>query len=193
MQKYQYHDVNTTSKFVEDGIQVVKTNKIYEFDENTYTRIEGSSFHNGEIKVKVKSNLLKDAPDFARGFIGIAFRIHDDAEFECFYVRPTNGRCEDEVRKRRACQYFSYPTYTFDYFRENGISDYENGADIGLDEWIDLKIIVEDEKASLYVNGVCTLNVEKMFHGVNSHGSVGLFVDIGTEGVYKDLEIICKD
>lgn len=38
--------------------------------------------------------------DFARGFIGIAFRIDDeDSTFESFYVRPTNGRIDDPVRK----------------------------------------------------------------------------------------------
>ena len=36
------------------------------------------------------SRLLKDAPDFARGFIGIAYCINeDDTKFESFYVRPT--------------------------------------------------------------------------------------------------------
>ena len=32
-------------------------------------------------------------PRSARGFVGIAFRVQDDASrFECFYLRPTNGR-----------------------------------------------------------------------------------------------------
>lgn len=32
------------------------------------------------------NRLLKETPDFARGFIGIAYRIHeDDTKFESFY------------------------------------------------------------------------------------------------------------
>ena len=49
------------------------------------------------------------------------------------------------MRKNRALQYFSYPTYTFDYFRTAGIQDYEGPANIGLDEWVDLKVLVKDQ------------------------------------------------
>ena len=102
----------------EKVLRVVKSGKINEYDENTYAKLVDSSFHNGIIEVKMLSRLLKDAPDFARGFIGIAYRINeDDTKFESFYVRPTNGRqCDDPVRKQHGCQYFSYPTYTFAYF-----------------------------------------------------------------------------
>ncbi|WRK52826.1 hypothetical protein SD457_21750 [Coprobacillaceae bacterium CR2/5/TPMF4] len=84
----------------EQVLKVVKAKKIMEFDENTYAKLIDSSFHNGVIEVKMLSRLLKDAPDFARGFIGIAYRINeDDSAFESFYLRPTNGRIDDPVRK----------------------------------------------------------------------------------------------
>ena len=138
----------------EKVLRVVKSGKINEYDENTYAKLVDSSFHNGIIEVKMLSRLLKDAPDFARGFIGIAYRINeDDTKFESFYVRPTNGRqCSDPVRKQHGCQYFSYPTYTFAYFREHGITKYENQVDIDLNEWISLKAVIEDEKATFYLN-----------------------------------------
>lgn len=137
----------------EKVLRVVKSGKINEYDENTYAKLVDSSFHNGIIEVKMLSRLLKEAPDFARGFIGIAYRIHeDDTKFESFYVRPTNGRqCDDPVRKQHGCQYFSYPTYTFAYFREHGITKYENQVDIDLNEWISLKAVIEDEKAIFYL------------------------------------------
>jgi len=95
---------------------------------NTYAKINNLSFHNGTIHVKVLSRLLEDAPPIARGFIGIAFRINDDdSEFESLYVRPVNGRTDDPVRRNIAVQYFSWPTYTFAYFRERGITDYGAG------------------------------------------------------------------
>ena len=138
----------------EKVLRVVKSGKINEYDENTYAKLVDSSFHNGIIEVKMLSRLLKEAPDFARGFIGIAYRINeDDTKFESFYVRPTNGRqCDDSVRKQHGCQYFSYPTYTFAYFREHGITKYENQVDIDLNEWISLKAVIEDEKATFYLN-----------------------------------------
>jgi hypothetical protein len=169
--------------------------KLWNFDENTYAKLNDVKFHNGTVEVKMFSRLLPDAPDFARGFIGIAYRIKDnDSEFESFYVRPTNGRdCTDPVRRSHGCQYFSYPGYTFAYFREFGIADYENTVDIALGEWIDLKAVIEDDHAEFFVNGVSTLTVNNMKHGVGEAGNFGFFVDIGTEAFFKDLVITPND
>ena len=180
----------------EEVLRVVKAEKIMEFDENTYAKLIDSSFHNGVIEVKMLSRLLPDALDFARGFIGIAYRINEeDKEFESFYLRPTNGQTDDPVRKNRGCQYFSYPTYTFAYFRDNGISDYEGPANIDLNQWISLKAVIEDEKATFYINDEekPLLVVDPMKHGSNARGAIGLFVDIGTEAFYKDLKITYYD
>lgn len=181
----------------EQVLRVVKSEKIYEFDENTYAKLKDSSFHNGIIEVKMLSRLLPDAPEFARGFIGIAYRINEqDSEFESFYVRPINGRtCEDPVRHHRGYQYFSYPNYTFSYFRDHQITTYEAPANIDLDEWISLKAVIEDEKATFYLNDDPTpvLVVDKMIHDASIRGSVGLFVDVGTEAFFKDLKITCLD
>ena len=197
MNKEQFTAVHTNIEMVDDTLRVVKTEKIWQFDENTYAKFNDCDFHNGIIEVKMLSRLLKDAPDLARGFIGIAYRINEsDSEFESFYVRPTNGRnCDDPVRRSHGCQYFAYPGYTFAYFREFGITQYEAQVDIDLDEWIDFKAVIEDEKATFYINDMQnpTLVVEQMKHGTDARGSVGLFVDIGTEAFYKDLKITCFD
>lgn len=174
----------------EEVIRAVKSEKIMGFDENTYVKVKDLDFHNGIIEVKMLSRLLPDAPDFARGFIGIAFRItKDDDKFESFYVRPTNGRIDDPVRRAHGCQYFSYPNYTFAYFREHGIEGYEAPVDIGLDEWIALKAVINGDKAEFYINDKLTLVVDKMKHGADLKGSIGLFVEIGTEAFFKDLVV----
>ena len=174
----------------EQVLKVVKAKKIMEFDENTYAKLIDSSFHNGVIEVKMLSRLLKDAPDFARGFIGIAYRINEeDTKFESFYLRPANGRTDDPIRIHRACQYFSYPKYTFEYFRSNGIQDYEAKADIGLNEWIQLKAVIEGAHGRFYVNDQLVLTVKDMKHGPDMKGQIGLFVDIGTEAFFKDLKV----
>ena len=166
----------------EKVLRVVKAEKIMEFDENTYAKLKDVNFHNGTIEVKMLSRLLPDAPDFARGFIGIAYRINeDDTKFESFYVRPTNGRqCDDPVRKAHGCQYFSYPKYTFAYFRENNITKYEAPVDIDLNEWIQLKAVIQDNTAQFYINDMdkSILVVDNMKHGSDLKGSVGFFVDI---------------
>lgn len=181
----------------EAAARVVKTRKLLDFDTNSYAKLRGSHFHNGIIEVDVCSRLLPDAPDFARGFIGIAFRIaEDDGQFEAFYLRPTNGRsCSDPARRQHAMQYFSYPTYTFAYFREHGVTQYEAPAEIDLGEWMHIKAVVQDDRADFYLNGadVPALSVPALKLGPDAAGAVGLFVDIGTEGFYKNLTVTCTD
>ena len=130
------------------ALRVVKADKLMQFDENTLVKLKNCDFHNGIIKVKMLSRLLPDAPDFARGFIGIVFRVNEqNSEFESFYIRPTNAMTEDPVRKAHGCQYFSYPGYTFAYFREFGITGYEAPIRYGLDEWVELKAVIQDDHA----------------------------------------------
>ena len=177
----------------EEVLRVVKAEKIHEYDENTYAKAQNVMFHNGTIEVDMLSRLLPDAPDFARGFIGIAFRIaEDDRAFESFYIRPTNSvnATADEVRRAHGCQYFSYPKYTFAYFREHGIVDYEAPIHNELDQWVHLKAVITEDRGEFYLNGedVPTLVVEEMFHG-SSSGGIGFFVDIGTEAFFKNLTI----
>lgn len=201
LDKNHFEAVHTAIDNVHDHdeqlLRVVKSEKIMEFDENTYAKLNDCHFHNGIIEVKMLSRLLPDAPDFARGFIGIAYRISEDNQkFESFYVRPTNGKsCLDEARKAHGCQYFAYPQYTFAYFRENQITKYEAPVEIDLDEWISLKAIIQDETATFYINDMNQpiLTVKDMKHGAELTGSVGFFVDIGTEAFFKDLQITAFD
>ncbi len=178
-------------------VRVVKNEKIEKWDENTYAKVNGVSFHNGVIEVKMLSRLLPDAPDYARGFIGIVYRANEaDCEFESFYIRPANGRdCKEPMRKAHGCQYFSYPGYTFEYFREFSIGDYEAPVDIALDEWITLKAVIENEQARFYINGQeqPVLVVKDMKHGRGWHGSLGIFVDDGTEAFISELNVECID
>ena len=176
-------------------IRVWKTGSL-EPDINTYAGVIGSSFHNGTIEVDVCGRLLPDAPDYSRGFIGIVFRAAKDGrEFESFYIRPTNGRtCTDPVRKAHGCQYFSFPGYTFSYLREFGITDYENQVDtIALNEWSHIKAVIQNDFAEFYVDDNKVLSVKGLKHGSASRGNVGLYVDIGTDGFFKNLNIVYDD
>ncbi|WP_319995314.1 hypothetical protein [Trichococcus shcherbakoviae] len=173
-------------------LRVTKDPKIEAFDEPTYARVIGTNFKNGTIEVKVLSRLLPDAPEFARGFLGIAFRIDENNErFESLYIRPTNGRNENQLRRNRSTQYFSYPDYKFDRFRAESPGEYESYADIGLDEWINLKVKVDGEHAELYVNNskYPVLVVNDLKHGPDMEGAIALWVEEGTEGFFKDLKV----
>src|SRR4051812_3236223 len=68
-------------------------------DSDTFAFVPGLDFHDGTIELEVAGNLLPDAPPGARGFVGAVFRVQvADGSFACegLYVRPTNGRAEDQ-------------------------------------------------------------------------------------------------
>lgn len=173
-------------------LRVTKDPRITLDDEATFVRLADSGFSNGTIEVKVLSRLLQDAPAHARGFIGVAFRIDArNAAFECIYIRPTNGRADDQVRRNHSIQYFSYPDFKFDRLRKEFPKQYETYADMGLDEWIDMKIVVQGARAQLHLNGSThpVLVVNDLKHGADASGGIGLWVDVGTEGFFADLRI----
>ena len=95
MKMTEFYAVNTEISEVnldgEDVLRVIKgKDKMFDYDENTYAKLKDTIFLDGVIEVDMKSRLLPDAPDFARGFIGLAFHISDaDDAFEAFYIRPT--------------------------------------------------------------------------------------------------------
>lgn len=160
-------------------------------DEPTFVKLKGVNLENGTVEVKFLSRLLPTAPPFARGFIGLAFRVNaDNSAFESIYLRPTNGRADDQFRRNHTIQYFAYPEYKFDRLRAESKGEYETYADIGLDEWITIRIEFKDKSATLYLNDqkAPAFLVKEML-GSTTSGSIGLWVDIGTEGFFKDLKI----
>ena len=181
----------------EQLVRVVKPEENTEPDVATYARLLGSDFHDGVIELDVRARLMHWADVDCRGFIGIVFRASEaNDRFEGFYVRPRNGRsCTEPQRRIHTMQYFSYPGYTFAYFRERGIADYEAKADIEMDEWIHLKAEVEGAGARFYVDDMETpaLVVDGLFGGADARGGVGLYVDNGTEGNFRNLSITYAD
>lgn len=176
-------------------VKVIKDSTVKEVDEPTFVKIKAVDFSNGIIEVKVLSRLLKNASETARGFIGLAFRINDDnTKFENIYIRPTNGRANDQVRRNHSIQYFSYPEFKFDRLRKESPERYESYADMELNRWITLRIEVNGTQAKLFLdnNKQPSLIVNDLKHGANASGTIALWVDVGTEGYFKELKITKK-
>ncbi|HMK19604.1 MAG TPA: family 16 glycoside hydrolase [Chitinophagaceae bacterium] len=173
-------------------VKVVKDSTQNGADLPTFVKIKGVDFKDGTIEIKVLSRLLKTAPASARGFIGVAFHIDPlNSRFEGIYLRPTNGRAEDQLRRNHSIQYFSYPDYGFDRLRKEAEGVYESYADMGLNEWITMRIVVKGKQAKLFLNDnkQPSLIVNDLKLGDNVSGAIGLWVDGGTEGYFKDLKI----
>lgn len=177
-----------------DALEIRLTGSYRGPDMDTFAFVPGVDFHNGTIEVDVAGSPLPNAPPGARGFVGVAFRI--DAEggrFSCegFYIRPTNGRADDQVRRNHSTQYFSYPAYDFDRLRREAPGQYESYTDLVPGEWTHLRIEASGATARLYVGAATqpALIVHDLKHGPDAHGTVGLFVDSGTNGHFRNLSV----
>ncbi|SDH75591.1 hypothetical protein ACRQ5D_04865 [Mucilaginibacter sp. P25] len=177
-------------------MRVTKDSSVKTVDQPTFVKLDSVNFKNGVIEVKVLSRLLPTAQKDNRGFIGLAFHIKDDnSRFEAIYIRPTNGRADDQIRRNHTVQYFSYPDFPYSRLRKESPEQYETYADMGLNEWIKLKISVVGNKARLYINDskFPAFVVNDLKLRSDQPGGIGLWVDVGTEGFFRDLRVLPAD
>jgi hypothetical protein len=153
--------------------------------------LKGTDFKDGIIEAEVAGMPGAKAPADARGFIGIAFRVAEHGEkFECFYLRPTNGRADDQLRRNHSVQYISFPDYHFKRLRTENPGVYESYADLETGVWTKIKIEVAGTRAKLYVNGAeqpCLI-VNDLKLG-DSRGQIALWTTSETEGYFSNLTV----
>ena len=162
-------------------------------DEPHYARLAGlEDFENGTIEISMYSQIQTPPPyPGVAGFIGVYFRIReDDSAFEGIYLRPKVGRVKDQQFRNHTVQYISYPHAKFDTLRKLAPGKYEGSAPVALNEWIKMRIEVNGETAEMFINDMkySTFIVDKLL-GTNKKGGIGLYVDIGTIGYFKDLKV----
>lgn len=159
----------------------------------SYASVKDVSFRDGVIEVDLAGQPAAGAFAAARGFIGIAFRIQDDGRYEYIYLRPTNGRADDQVRRNHSTQYSSYPDFDFARSRQEAPEKYESYVDLQPGVWTKYKIEVEGRNARLYVGGAeqpCLIVHDLKLDPRD--GGVALWVGPGTEGYFSDLKITAK-
>ena len=154
--------------------------------------VDGVEFGDGTIEVELSGQPAGGAQRGARGFVGIAWRLQDDNKtYDCFYLRPTNGRSDDQERRNHSVQYISHPEWTWYRFRSETPGRYETYADIVPGEWMQARIVVEGDKARLYANGAeqPTLIVNDVKSGAGATGKVALWLEGSTVAHFRNLKI----
>lgn len=148
-------------------------------------------FKNGTIELDVAGAPRAGAPVDARGFIGLAFRTGDHGEWsEVMYLRPTNGRADDQLRRNHSVQYISHPDYTWSRLRQESPGVYESYADMEPGAWTKMKIVVSGTAARLYVNGAAQpcLIVNDLKHG-DGAGRVALWAHVDTDAYFGAISL----
>jgi hypothetical protein len=154
--------------------------------------IKDVEFSNGVIEVELAGAPAPDAPAGARGFVGIAFRLQPDNQtYDAFYLRPTNGRADDQERRNHSVQYISHPAWTWSRLRQETPSKYESYVDLVPGVWTKIRIEVRGTQARLFVhdNEQPALIVNDVKTGAQGKGAVALWLDAGTVAHFRNLSV----
>ena len=159
----------------------------------SYAVVKDMPFRDGTIEVELAGQPAAGVATDARGFIGIAFRLQGDGRYEYIYLRPTNGRADDQVRRNHSTQYSSHPDFDFARSRKEAPEKYESYVDLQPGVWTKYRIEVQGRTARLYVHGAeqpCLIvNDLKL---APTEGGVALWVGPGTEGYFSNLKVTRK-
>jgi hypothetical protein len=158
----------------------------------TMAVVEGLEFGNGVIEAEIAGAVKPGAAEGARGFVGIAFRLQGDMKtYDAFYLRPTNGRADDQVRRNHSAQYISHPEWPWFRLRKETPEKYESYVDLVPGQWTKVRIEVNGAQARLYVHGQPqpTLVVNDVKTGPDAKGAVALWLDVGTLGHFRNLKV----
>jgi hypothetical protein len=158
----------------------------------TLALVEGLEFGDGVVEVEVAGSPRTDVFADARGFVGVAFRVQPDMRtYDALYLRPTNGRADDQVRRNHSVQYISHPDWTWQRLRKETPEKYESYVDLVPGQWTRVRIEVRGTQARLFVHGQAqpTLVVNDLKTGQGGRGAVALWIDVSTDAHFRNLTV----
>ena len=150
------------------------------------------NFKNGIIVVELTGEPAVDADPQMRGFVGVAFRVNpsDYSSYECFYLRPTNARANNQLQRNHSTQYISHPEYPWYRLRKENPGLYESYIDLVPGEWTKIKIEVAGKEAKLYLHDAeqpCLI-VNDLKHE-ETEGKIALWLHSSTLARYRNLVV----
>jgi hypothetical protein len=160
-------------------------------DEEMLALLDGPDFRNGTIQLEVAGAPRPGMPADSRGFIGLSFRTGPHGAWsELFYLRPTNGRSDDQLRRNHSVQYASHPEFPWHRLRQESPGVYESYADLVSGVWTPMRIEVAGTKARLYVNGATEpcLVINDLKHG-DRPGRIALWAHIETDAYFGPVAV----
>lgn len=187
--------INTTAQIIEyrgrRALRLTPTQSKIIGTASMFALVSDSNFQDGKIEVDVAGVPIPSMDPEARGFVGVVFRSQAHAEkAENIYIRPTNGRSGDQLRRNHSVQYESIPEFPWHRLRAEHPGVYESYSDLDAGAWTHMKIEVDGTHMKLYVNDAAQpcLIVSDLKLGT-SRGQVGLWAFVATEAYFSNLAI----
>lgn len=186
--------LNVQAEAIEkDGERCIRVVRSFAgLEDETLVIVPDVFFQNGIIELELAGERHPEADPDMRGFVGLAFRIDPDNfnDYECIYLRPENGRAEEQIRRNHTTQYISHPEYPWYRLRSEAPGVYESYVDLLPGEWTKMKIEVQGNRASLFIGEAdqpCLL-INDLKKGERA-GLVGLWLHTSTLAHFKNLRI----
>lgn len=176
-----------------NGKKEIQISKIDgEIEGETMVVLPEINFKDGTIELELSGEPAVDASPNMRGFVGVAFHVNpsDYSSYECFYLRPTNGRSDNQLQRNHSIQYVSHPEYPWHKLRKESPGLYESYSDLVPGEWIKVKIEVAGEKAKLYLHDADQPSlIVNDLKNKSSEGKIALWLHSSTLARYRNLVI----
>jgi hypothetical protein len=107
-----------------------------------------------------------------------------------YFLRPKNGRSEDQLQRNHSAQYISAPDFPWQKLRNDSPGKYESYVDLVPGAWTKVKIQFSGTNARLYVNG--SEQPVLIVHDLKlpaEAGAVALWVGPGTIAYFSGLSL----
>ena len=183
LQEQQIKAVNRTLSLYENHPGAVEMNAA---EGDGLAVLKEIAFESGTIEVEL---LGENNP--GKSFIGLAFNIQEEENFEAIYFRPFNFVATEQSRKDHMVQYVNHPEYTWYKLREERTMEFENEipAPPDPDDWFKAIIKVSEKSVEVYVDSKTepVLKVERLTS--NKSDKIGLWVGHGSSGRFRNLVI----
>jgi hypothetical protein len=159
---------------------LILTNKFDDYKSARIAYLRNMKFYNGTIEADLATPIGKGS------FVGIAFRIKDENNYETLYFRPGASGTINAV------QYMPKTGADFDWWHYEDKS-YQALAKLPLKSWFHIKAVIYNNTLTVYVdnNNTPVLKYTSLNQALTT-GSVGFWLGNCVSGVYKNL-LITKD
>jgi len=123
-------------------------------------------------------------------FTGILFRAEENGNYESIYFRPQNSKHKDPVKRKYVVQYHSPPQFSWSDLRKNFPGKYESAADLTLEEWFHVRVVVIGRRAKVFINNSKTpcLEVNDLKKS-SAKGAVGVWCGNGSPGTFANFRV----
>ena len=153
--------------------------------------VKDLDFKDGTIEVDLAGLPGPGSSDTARGFVGVAFRSAPHATaFDCFYLRPTNGRADDQLRRNH-----SDPVRLGAGLPLGAAANRDAGRLRVVRRSRDRRVDAREDRSQRRPRPPVrqrraqpTLIVNDLKRGVTS-GAIGLWIGPGTEAYFRNLQV----